>query len=74
MKRNLDGMYFRIERDGIAENVCVSDMTDEELETVLFERADLHFLQGVVKNLVHCMQDIGNQFDIMGGSPDEEHS
>jgi hypothetical protein len=70
MKRNLDGMYFRVERDGKVENVCVSDMTDEELETVLFERADLKFLQGVVRNLVHCLQDIGNQFDIMGGSPD----
>ena len=72
MKRNLDGMYFPVKRDDKTENVCVSDMTDEELEAVVFERADPKFLKGIVKNLVHCIQDIGNQFDIMSGSQDDE--
>ena len=32
MNRNLDGCYFRIERNGKYENVCFSDLTEEEQE------------------------------------------
>lgn len=30
MNRNLDGYYFRVKRDGKWDNICWSDMTDEE--------------------------------------------
>lgn len=30
--RELCGVYFRVERDGKWQNVCFSDMTDEEME------------------------------------------
>lgn len=32
MNRNLDSIYFRVERDGEWTNVCFSDLTDEECE------------------------------------------
>ena len=31
---NLDGIYFRVERDGRWQSLCVSDLTPEELKSV----------------------------------------
>lgn len=43
MKRNLDGIYFRVERNGHWENCCLSDMKPEETKNVLngFEKDEL---------------------------------
>ena len=30
MNRDIDGVYFRIERDGEFQNLCFSDLTTEE--------------------------------------------
>ena len=35
VKRDLDGVYFRIKRDEHYQAVCFSDLTKEERETVL---------------------------------------
>ena len=35
MNRNLDGVYFRVERDGKWQNICFSDLTTSEREEVL---------------------------------------
>lgn len=35
MSRNLDGCYFRIERDGKWQNICFSDLTQTERERVM---------------------------------------
>ena len=37
-QRNLDGVYFRVERDGKWENVCYSDMEQKEREEVVAAR------------------------------------
>ena len=34
MNRELDGVYFRIERDGKWQPICFSDLTEEEREKV----------------------------------------
>lgn len=31
---DLDGIYFRVERDGKWQSICVSDLTPEELKSV----------------------------------------
>lgn len=72
MDRRLDGMYFRVKRDEKWCNLCVSDMTDAELEEVVFKRADTRFLQGIIINLVHVIKEIGEQFDIVAGISDED--
>jgi len=38
VQRNLDGVYFRVERDGKWEIVCYSDMEREEREEVVAAR------------------------------------
>jgi len=37
-QRNLDGVYFRVERDGKRMNICYSDMEREEREEVVAAR------------------------------------
>ncbi len=34
-ERGLDGMYFRVERNGKCRNICFTDLTAEEREKVL---------------------------------------
>lgn len=34
MQRNLDGIYFRVQRDGRWQNVCYSDMEQAERDEV----------------------------------------
>ena len=40
MNRNLDGYYFRVKRDGKWDNVCWSDMTDEERDEQMTNRSE----------------------------------
>ena len=40
VQRNLDGVYFRIQRDGRWGNVCYSDLTPEEREELAARRAE----------------------------------
>ena len=35
MNRDIDGVYFRIERDGEFQNLCFSDLTTEERRKVM---------------------------------------
>ena len=38
IKRDLDGAYFRVERNGKWKNICFTDLTNEEIETVVGDR------------------------------------
>ena len=63
MDRKLDGMFFRVKRNGKWENVCISDMTNEEREEVL-KNKELQFLKKVIDNLCDTLKGIGDQFDL----------
>lgn len=71
MNRNLDGLYFRIKRDGKYGNVCFSDLTDEEMDAVL-EGRDVEWLKSVCKILGRTIKRIGDKFDICCGDEEEE--
>lgn len=34
MKRNLDGIFFRVKRNGKYENVCFTDLSTDEIERI----------------------------------------
>ena len=36
--RNLDGVFFRVERDGKFQSICFSDLTLEEIENLTSDR------------------------------------
>ena len=63
--RNLDGVYFRIERNGKWGNVCFTDLTQEERDKVMDGRSK-EWLASMVNYLADCIQDIGEEFDLSG--------
>ena len=65
MDRNLDGIYFRIKRNGKYENVCFSDLTEAEREEIGKDRP-AEWWKNVAYHLAERLQVIGNTFDIAG--------
>lgn len=65
MDRNLDGCYFRVQRNGEWGSICFSDLTEEERETVLTDRNEA-WLKSLCCHLADTIKAIGEQFDIKG--------
>ena len=72
-QRNLDGIYFRIERDGKCQNVCYSDMTKDERDEIAETKARqltsdqmASWWRSMAELLADQLYDIGEQFDLMG--------
>ena len=63
--RNLDGIYFRVERDGWRD-ICFSDLTEAEMNAVL-ERYDADALRRMCVMLGKRIREIGDELDIEGG-------
>lgn len=64
MNRNLDGVYFRINRDGSWQNICFSDLTEEEMDNVMKDRTE-EWLRNMCKILGKTIKNIGEQLDIV---------
>lgn len=70
-KRELCGIYFRVKRDGKYENICFTDMTEEEQKRAIYDfspeslRNMCIVLAGVVRNL-------GDMFDISAEKGEEK--
>lgn len=62
--RDLDGCYFRVERDGKWKNICFSDLTEEERENVL-KGFDEGALKSLCCHLADRLAEIGDQYDIV---------
>lgn len=54
----MDGIYYRIKRNGKWGNVCVSDMTAEE-RSELFGGSDPKYLLVVIKGLSDALREVG---------------
>lgn len=71
-KRDLDGVYFRVKRDGRWGNACFSDMTSEEIEELLVGRPT-EWWKSLACHLGERLRAVGDTFDIVaGGSEDED--
>ena len=70
-KRDLDGAYFRIKRDGKWGKACFTDLTDEEMDAVLNGQTEMR-LKSLCKHLGQVLRYIGNEFDICCGGDEEE--
>lgn len=64
MNRNLDGCYFRVFRDGKFQNICFSDLTEDEMHEKLDGRS-AEWLESLCVHLGQCLREIGDQFDIV---------
>ena len=60
MRRNLDGVYFRIGK----ENICFSDLTDEQKTNVMKNR-DTEWLKSLCIILGNTIKEIGDELDIV---------
>ena len=66
MNRNLDTIYFRIERDNKWQNICFSDLTDIEMKEVLVGK-DFKYLSSLCCILGNTIKEIGEQLDLKRG-------
>ena len=71
-QRNLDGVYFRVKRDGKWGNVCYSDMEQQEREEVVAARiADrtpeeqAAWWRSLADILADQLYDMGEQLGVM---------
>ena len=64
MDRNLDGIYFRVQRDEKWGNACFSDLTQEEMERVM-ENRDVDWLKSMCIQLGKTIRRIGDELDIV---------
>lgn len=62
-KRDLDGCYFRVERNGKRESLCFSDMTETERNKVMADKAVPWFIS-LCNHLADTLHAIGDAFDI----------
>lgn len=67
MNRNLDGAYFRVERNGKWESICFTDLTMEERNKVMEKNKDVQWLMSMCKYLADTIREIGDALNIFGG-------
>ena len=63
INRNLDGIYFRVERDGKWQNLCFSDLTEDEQRKVLRDKSPDFVLQ-MALNMAARLREVGDKFDL----------
>ena len=63
INRNLDGIYFRIERNGKCQNSCFSDLTEGEQKEALKNKSPEFVLQ-VALNMAKRLREIGDQLGL----------
>ena len=64
-KRNLDGIYFRVNRNGYYENICFSDLIEEERDEICTDRP-ASWYKAVAYHLAERLRTIGDEFEIEG--------
>lgn len=65
IKRNLDGCFFRVRRREKYEDLCFTDLTRDEQETVLKDRSP-EFIVRLALHLAKIIRQIGDEFDLIG--------
>lgn len=65
IKRNLDGCYFRVKRDGEWQSICFSDLSESERST-LFDDSNktAEWWQSLAYHLADCLRRVGDELDI----------
>ena len=72
MKRNLDGIFYRVrEPDGRWSNTCFSDLTEKQQDEVM-KNMNTKMLKSLCKLLAQAIREIGDQLDIAAEYVDEE--
>lgn len=70
IKRNLDPVYFRVEREGKWESLCFTDLTEKEREGVIGGMSE-NWLRQMVAILAGSLRDLGDRLNVEYVSKDE---
>ena len=65
VKRDLDGAYFRVERDGKWLNLCFSDLTETERNKIMGDKT-VPWLITLCNHLANSLHAMGDAFDLTG--------
>ena len=70
-QRNLDGVYFRVNRDGKWLSICYSDMTEDERNTVIYDHMSdkpmdeqVGYYRRLAEILADSLYDMGEQLGV----------
>ena len=63
VERELDGVYFRVNRNGKWRSICFSDLTADEKQSIMCGR-DNEWLQRLAIRLAEVLREISDEFDI----------
>ena len=70
--RNLDGVYFRVERDRRWQSVCYSDLTADERKEVIYDRMgdrtldeQVGYYRRLAELMADALYDMGEQLGVM---------
>lgn len=64
MNRNMDGIYFRVERNGKWQNICFTDLTLDEIDEVIGERS-AEWWKAVAVHLKDRINSIADELDLI---------
>lgn len=70
-KRELCGIYFRVERDGKFEDVCFTDMTEEEQKEILNDLSP-NAVRSLCLRLAQVVRILGDTFDLSAAEGEEK--
>lgn len=71
IQRNLDGVYFRVERDGKWVSLCFSDLTEDEMHQVMAGKP-IAWVQSLCVHLGQSLRVLGDMLDVTNPWGDEE--
>lgn len=71
IERKLDGVFFRVRRNGKWNNICFSDMTHDERKEVIGSRTT-EWWMALAGMMADDLRAVGDQFDIKRAYPEEE--
>lgn len=69
-RRDLDGVYFRVERDGRWESLCLTDLTEAERERVTEGRSP-EWLRDLALVMARTLREMGDQLGVVREAGDE---
>lgn len=64
IRRELDGVFFRIKTENGYENICFSDLTEEQQDEVMDGKNE-QWLKSMCKILASCLRDIGDELNMV---------
>lgn len=70
-KRELCGIYFRVERNGNFEDVCFTDMTELEQKRAIYDFSP-ESLRNMCMVLAGVVRNLGDMFDISAEKGEEQ--